>query len=276
MTEMPDQAATTECRRVAVSGVLAAALLALPPGGGARAQSLTVLPVVVQMAAGQKAAAVTVVNSGDREAAIQIRVFAWTQPDGSDDRLATCDEVQSSPPLATIPAGNTQIVRLMLRRPPREQEGTYRIVLDQIPSAAGQGAVRDALHLSIPIFAAPMTRADAHVRFHVENDAGQAYLVVLNDGGRHETIRDIAMTTSEGAVLTTDEASPYVLAGAARRWRIAAPANLPAPGGTWRLTARADAGAVDEPVPVGARPRQRRLERLDAALDQPVPVGAFP
>jgi fimbrial chaperone protein len=251
MSETPNKAAAIACRRVAAAGIRAAALFVLIAGGAARAQSLTVLPVTVQMAPGQSAASLTVINQGDRETTVQIRAFAWTQTDGNDE-LATSAEVLASPPLGTIPAGTTQVVRLVLRRPPQGHEASYRILLDQIPPTAEPGTVRIALRLSIPIFAVPKTRAVPHVQFHVEEKAGQAYLVALNDGDRHETIRDITLRTTEGAVLKTEQASPYVLAGATRRWHIAAPAHLPTPGGTLHLTAHADAGAVDQPVTVVA------------------------
>jgi fimbrial chaperone protein len=254
MTVTPNGAASIACRCAAAARFLAAAFVILVGGGAATAQSLTVLPVTIQMASGQMAASLTVINLGDSETAVQIRAFAWSQLDGTD-QLESSDEVLASPPLGTIPPGTTQVVRLVLRKPPQGREATYRIVLDQIPPPAEPGTVRIALRLSIPIFAEPKTRAVSHLLFHVERDAGQAYLVALNDGGRHETIRDIALTTGEGAVLKTDDkTSPYVLAGATRRWRIVAADRLPAPGGTLRLTARADAGTVDQPVPVGAGP----------------------
>jgi fimbrial chaperone protein len=140
----------------------------------------------------------------------------------------------------------------VLSKSPQGQEASYRILVDQIPPPAAPGTVRIALRLSIPIFAEPDSRAVSHVTFHVERDAGQAYLVAVNDGGRHETIRDIALTTGQGAKLKTDnQVSPYVLAGATRRWAIVEPGGLPAAGGSsLRMTARADSGALDQAVPV--------------------------
>ncbi|EDT41024.1 hypothetical protein BamMEX5DRAFT_3189 [Burkholderia ambifaria MEX-5] len=144
-------------------------------------------------------------------------------------------------------------MRLVLRRPPQGREAAYRILLDQIPPPAAPGTVRVALRLSIPIFAEPATRVVPHVQFRIERDARQAWLVASNDGGRHDRIRDIALTTGEGSGLRTEaNVSPYVLAGATRRWRIVAQTRLPVPGETVRLTAHADTGVVDQPVPVVA------------------------
>jgi fimbrial chaperone protein len=59
--------------------------------------------------------------------------------------------------------------------------------------------------------------------------------------------------TSDGRKLSTESsASPYILAGATRRWPIAAQGSLPLLSETLRLTARADAGAIEQQVRVVA------------------------
>ena len=245
----------TAYRRVAGAGALAAGLAVLLAGGAAKAQSLTVLPVNISMAPGQLASTLTVINQGTAETSVQVRALAWSQAADGKETLVPSDQVLASPPIVTIAAGATQVVRLVLRSAPQGKEATYRILLDQIPPPAAPGMVRIALRLSIPVFAEPDTRAVSHVQYHVERDAGQAFLVALNDGGRHDTVRDIALTTTDGsAVKTVADASPYILAGAAQRWRIVGPDRVPATGGSLRLSARADSGAISEPVPVVAQP----------------------
>jgi fimbrial chaperone protein len=162
-----------------------------------------------------------------------------------------------SPPLASIAPGATQVVRLILRLPPSsaDREATYRILIDQIPPPAEPGIVNIVLRMSIPIFALPTTRAVSIVRYHVELHAGQMYLVGSNDGLRHEAIRDIALSPTDGRKLTPGpSASPYILSGATRRWAIPAQGPLPLPGENLQLTAHSDAGAIDEPVSVVTAP----------------------
>jgi len=232
-----------------VADKTAALTLLLAAGLAAGAQSLAVLPVNVFLAPGQNAATLAVTNHGDRETAIQIRPFAWNQPDGNDDLVAT-DELVISPPLATVAAGATQVVRLILRHPPGGREDTYRILLDQIPPPAEPGVVHVVLRLSIPIFAQPEIRALPHLQFHIERNGGQVYLVGVNDGLHHEVVRDIVLFTNDGTLKTDAGLSPYILAGATRRWHIAAPESLPLPMLTLRLTAHTDSGAIDERIPV--------------------------
>src|SRR4051794_35694957 len=181
--------------RVAAS-IFAATGIVLSTGLAAGAQSLSVLPVNVLLAPGQKAATLTITNQGNSPTAIQIRGYDWSQQDG-DDQLATSKVLVVSPPLATIAAGATQLGRRILGLPPLsgDREATYRIIVDQIPPPAEPGIVHVVLRLSIPIFALPTTRAASLVRYHVELNAGQTYLVGSNEGFRHEAVRDIVLST---------------------------------------------------------------------------------
>jgi fimbrial chaperone protein len=220
----------------------------------AGAQSLSVLPVNIFLAPGQSATTLTVTNQGSSETSIQIRAYAWSQKDG-EDQLAACDVVVVSPPLATIAAGATQVVRLILRQPPQGKEATYRILIDQIPPPAEPGIVHVVLRLSIPIFAEPASRAIPHVQFHLERDSTQMYLVASNDGFRHEAIRNFTLSGSGGRQWTpASGTSPYILAGATRRWPLNQQSPLPQPGETLQLTAHADTGAIEQQVTVAATP----------------------
>jgi fimbrial chaperone protein len=212
------------------------------------------LPVKILIPTGQRATTLTVTNQGSSKTAIQIRAFSWSQK-GDEEQLVPSDEVVVSPPIALIEPGGNQVVRLILRQAPQGREATYRILLDQIPPPAEAGVVHVVLRLSIPIFAQPPTRAIPHVQFHVELNAGQVYLVGINDGLRHEAIRDIELSTSDGRTLkAAPGGSPYILAGVTRRWNIAAQGPLPLPSEILRLTAHSDAGAIEQQVPVVSTP----------------------
>lgn len=222
-------------------------------GGTAAGQALSVVPVNVFFTPGQNAKTLTVTNRGDRETAIQIRPYAWNQPDGSDQLDAT-HALVISPPIVTVPAGASQLVRLLLKQPAADKEETYRVILDELPPPAESGVVHVVFRLSIPIFSGPPKPTQPDVKFHIEYADGQVYLVAINEGRRHESIRDIELSTSNGSKLKPDTGlSPYILAGATRRWHIAASGSLPQPDDILRLTARADAGAIEQQVRVAAK-----------------------
>lgn len=228
-------------------------ILGPPTAGVVRAQGLSVWPVTVQLAPGQLAASLTVTNQSDGETSFQVRPFAWHQKDGAG-QLATTDDVLASPPLGTIAAEATQVVRLVLRKPPQGREATYRILLDQIPPPAAPGTVRIALRLSIPIFAEPATRAVPHVQWRILSNGRQSYLEAQNDGDRHEAVRDIMLASSGSTDKIEANVSPYILAGSTRRWRIITPGAPLAPGANLRVTAQMESGPIDQTVPVVAGP----------------------
>ncbi|MBC7610895.1 MAG: molecular chaperone [Polaromonas sp.] len=233
-------------------GSIAAGLCIFLASSAAIAQSLSVLPVNIQMAPKQMATTLTVINQGAAETSVQIRAFAWKQVNGTEQLLPS-DDVQVSPPIATIAPGATQVVRLVLRRAPQGSEATYRILLDQIPPVAESGTVRVALRLSIPVFALPNARAAAQVKYRVESKDGVATLVAVNEGTRHETLRDVTLNNGQGIDLKpAANASPYILAGATRSWPIAMGASgVPlVPGSMMQLTGIGDAGSVNEAVTV--------------------------
>ena len=222
----------------------------------ANAQSLSVLPVNIFLQPGQKATTLTVTNHGTTDTSIQIRAFAWSQTLDTDPLKAT-DAVLVSPPIATIAAGATQVVRIILRETPKSQESTYRILLDQIPPPSEPGIVHVVLRLSIPIFAEPDAHAAPHVLFNVERDAaGKIYLVGINDGQRHDAIRDIVLWMGDGTKFkTAASALPYILAGSTRRWLVLpeGPAK-PVPTKSLRLTAGSDSGPIEQQVIVNEVP----------------------
>jgi fimbrial chaperone protein len=244
----------TPCRYMAAARALAAIFVLLLTASVAGAQALSVLPVNIFFAPGQKATSLTVTNQGTSETAIQIRAYAWNQPDGID-KLTASDLVMASPPLARMAPGATQVVRLILRQTPQGQEATYRILIDQIPPPAQPGVVNMVLRMSIPIFAKPAIRSLADVQFHIEVNDGKLHLVGFNAGNLHEAIRDIVLTTSDGRKLKPEAGGlPYILAGVTRRWAIAAQGALPLVNDTLRLTAQSDAGIIDQQVRVVGLP----------------------
>src|SRR5918993_2446422 len=178
----------------------------------ARAQPLTVLPVTIQLAPGQKAATLQIINEGNRESSFQIRAYIWRQNEAGDVQLSDTDELLASPPQGTVAPGARQVIRLVLRKSPLEKEATYRILVDQIPPAAAPGTVQVALRLSIPIFAPPDTRVAPHVVWRIETIGGQAWLVAMNQGSSHLKVRDLGLRTSSAATVQVETAnvSPYV------------------------------------------------------------------
>jgi fimbrial chaperone protein len=239
-------------RSTAAQYALAVILVALSTGLAARAQALSVIPVNIYLAPGERASSLTVTNQGTTQTSIQIRAFTWNQYQ-DQELLAPSDLLVVSPPIATLAPGASQVIRLVLRERAQVRENTYRILLDQIPPPAEPGVVHVALRLSIPVFAQPGTRVNPDVQFFLDTKDGQLFLVGINNGLRHLAIREIELSTSDGHTLKTEGgSSPYILAGATRHWKIDAQTPFPPPSEKLQLKAQSDAGAIERQVSVVA------------------------
>ena len=90
-------------RQMAAAKALAAIFFILLAGAVAGAQALSVIPVTIHLAPGQKTTSLTITNQGTVETAVQIRVYAWSQKsDNGDIQLTATNLVFLSPPLAKI------------------------------------------------------------------------------------------------------------------------------------------------------------------------------
>jgi len=231
-----------------------AAITGLVLSSSAIGQGIEVAPTNILLAPGRTAATLKVINHEDHRISFQIRSFSWRQQGSDDDILEPTDELVSSPPIATIEPGTSQVVRLVLRTAPRNAEHTYRILFDQLPPPNEAGVVHVLIRLSIPVFAQPQVRAAPQVHWRITTVSGQSWLVAVNNGSRHLTLRDLKIEDSSSHVFPVEiNSPPHILAGASRRWRIVSKGPL-SPTQPVRLTASADIGAIDERISPDASP----------------------
>src|SRR3546814_9833017 len=74
--------------------------------------------------------------------------MAWSQS-GGKDVFAAVDDILATPPIFTIPAGGSQVIRVGSRRAPDPQhERAYRLFLREVPPAPQPGFQGSAEHTS--------------------------------------------------------------------------------------------------------------------------------
>jgi fimbrial chaperone protein len=230
-------------RGVIPAVALLCALLA--PASMAKGQ-LQARPTLVELAPGATAARMILANTGDAPVSAQVRVFAWTQADG-EDRLADTRAIALSPPIVRIPPGGEQVVRIVRQGPAAAGEGSYRLVVDELPAPPATGeasGIAFRMRYVLPLFvraagaSAPDLRCRlAGVQFSCDNRGGRAAQLGssrLRDAGGH------AVTLSPGLF-------GYVLAGSSRRWTLGA-ASLTALGSELQLETRLNGQPVTIPV----------------------------
>lgn len=230
--------------RAARIGAHLASLACLAAAAPLSAQAIGIAPVGISLAPGETTTVVRITNRDTAPAAVQVRPYAWDQGDGSD-RLSATSLLLVSPPITTIAPGQTQIVRLLLKSPAADKETSYRILFDQIPTAATPGGVRIALRISIPVFALPAQTVRSKLTWQATATApGEAELVVSNAGNRHARLSALRITAGKGAISLEEAPNFYVLPGAVRHLHLKAIGDALKPGGTLRVSASSDEGDI--------------------------------
>jgi fimbrial chaperone protein len=235
--------------RPPVAWFVLATLIGVFAAASAHAQSLEVAPVRIEMAAGQTTTVVTVTNRGMQPVGVQARAFGWNQS-ANADHLSPTKDVLLSPPIAEIAPGETQLIRILVRKPAGATEATYRLLIDQIPPAqtATSGfAVQIALRLSLPIFVQPPRRVASDLEWRVvSSDGTRAELVARNRGGRHVRLSKLTLVGPSAPDLgLPNTTAAYVLPGAERRWPISGKLAALKQGTALRVTGASDEGRID-------------------------------
>ncbi len=213
----------------AVVRLVMAALLAGSIAGGAQAGSLTVTPVIVTLDDRTHSAALTVKNEGNEVRVIQTELLRWTQKDGADVQTPSGD-ILVNPPLATLQPGQTQVVRIGLkRRADNTQELAYRLFITEVPPPSEHfTGLRIALRLGIPVYVSPKAKPSARLGWQAARAPnGALLLTVLNDGNCHLRVDSFkVIDPGTGRALGASRPGPFtLLAGQARRYSLVLPAK---------------------------------------------------
>jgi fimbrial chaperone protein len=205
---------------------IVAAVLLYP--AWARASSLSVSPITLDVVTPATTATLTTRNGESRPLAAQIRVFRWTQVDGQD-RLDPTEDVVASPPLVTINGGADYIVRLE-RTAGREIAGeeAYRIVVDELPNPNRQrnGSVAMVLRYLVPAFFFSADASQPKLAWSLAHRGGATILQAANSGDKRIQIVDLRLGDATRAVMVGKGLAGYVLGHSTRSWVVPAGSGL--------------------------------------------------
>ncbi len=220
------------------------------------ATPLMIWPVDPVMGSGEQAVALWLENHGEQPVSMQVRVFTWKQ-NGGEDTFETQQAVVASPPIASIPPGRRQLVRLMTLAPLQPgQEHAYRVMVDELPPAARlpgeaaapadqQVAVKVQIRYAVPLFVfgegagndkkpPPRSTGLLEPRLHWHLAAPRAgaaagpgakplpALCVANTGGAHARLTAASWRTAQGEKTLNAGLLGYVLAQSERCWQLEA------------------------------------------------------
>jgi fimbrial chaperone protein len=227
-------------RHPLVRGAIAA-LMTLAVPATAHATTLKIYPVLIQLDGKTPVQTMTIENSSEALARMQVRVVAWRQENGQDLFENTRD-ILANPPLFEVAAGAQQIARFGLRTTAAATEKSYRIFLEEIPTERpmAPGEVRTLLRVSIPIFV-PAPGAQPLLDWQLSGTGDkQVAVTVRNTGGAHIHLNRIDIKRADGSALTARQESIYILPGATRSFLLDTPGPVK-PGDKLTLDATSDA-----------------------------------
>lgn len=213
---MPKRVSAYLVRLVLCSALLAA--LPLPVAAG----TLQVDPIRLEIDGRRRTATLRVRNQESVPVTIRAYALAWSQADGKD-RYDETQSVVISPPIFTIPAGATQLIRIGRRPQAAANPAAYRLMVEEVPQAVPGGGIQVALRLNIPLFAqiAPGSAADLAWSAARGSD-GSWTIEAANRGRGHIRIEPAAAEAATGIRFGTDAHLGTVLPGGMRRWTIGA------------------------------------------------------
>ncbi|MEQ5842837.1 molecular chaperone [Paraburkholderia acidicola] len=207
------------------------------------ATSVMIWPIDPVIESDQRAAALWLENRDNKPVTLQVRVLGWREADGKEIYDEDQDRVAGSPPMATVPPGKRQLIRLTrLADVAPGTEEAYRVLIDEIPqpdedtatpSTVASLGVKFQMHYSIPLFVYgdglwlkedSRKRRDAAtagrplLHWHVASEGSKRWLVLSNHGPVHARITQVAFDTNGSRVEFANGLLGYVLAGAQMRW----------------------------------------------------------
>ena len=218
------------------------------------AANIGVNPVRVTLSENQKMGTLTVRNGGTEPMSMQLEVLNWSQEEGNGVFTPT-RELIVNPPIFTIPAGGSQLIRVGLRRAPDAQrELTYRIFLQELPPPPNPdfNGTKMLMRVSLPVFVLPKVTAKPVLRWHaVRTSDGALKISLSNSGNAHIQIANFSLSLPGSAQpWITQQTSNYVLIGQSFDWILPANADysIPKSGATIQLFAQTDAGDIEAEV----------------------------
>ncbi|MBI4475966.1 MAG: fimbria/pilus periplasmic chaperone, partial [Acidobacteria bacterium] len=124
--------------------------------------SFTVNPTIIELSSRTTSALLTVRNESNETLRFQLSVFAWNQKPNGEMDLAPTEDIVFFPTLFSIGPKQERRVRIGAATPVGPIEKSYRIFVEELPSAqAAPGAaaseVKVLTRMGVPIFLRPAT-----------------------------------------------------------------------------------------------------------------------
>lgn len=187
-------------------------------------------PVRLYLDEALRSEVINVVNRGAKPVRLQITTHLWSEPPRGEPRLEPTTALVVFPSLLTLAPGEHRTVRVGTIVAPVDREESYRLIIEELPSAADQGALGVAIRtrLSIPVFSTPRAARPRPAIEAPRLEGRELVFAVVNEGQRHVRVGQLQVTLEpeRGAATEAKLQGWYVLAGGRREYHVPLPAGL--------------------------------------------------
>jgi len=203
------------------------------------AADFQVQPTTMDLGARVKSGAFSVINNGNEKIDFQVSVQEWNQDEKGKDVLADTKEIVFFPKVMSVEANSQRAIRIGLKTPPSAREKTYRLFVQEIPTAKKatdvegkkdiKAGVTIAFRFSMPIFIKPLKPRESCVFDSIEMSKGAVKAIVKNTGNVHVKLRAVKFSgkAADGKELFSKEvAGWYILNGLSNAYEAAVPKEI--------------------------------------------------
>ncbi len=204
----------------------------------AHAADFQVQPTTLELGGSVKSGAFSVINNGAESINFQVAVKAWTQDATGKDIYEDTKDIVFFPTIMTVEGNQQRAIRIGVKAPPAQKEKTYRLFVEEIPSAKKQikltegkinAGITIAFRFATPIFIKPLKEEMSAVVEKIDMSKGSVIASIKNTGTVHIKLLNVTFSgkAADGKELFSKEvAGWYVLNGVAVSYETRVPKEV--------------------------------------------------
>lgn len=234
-----------------ILGIILSNCLLLSGVISAHSASVKVSPVNIELAAGQNSTSLKLSNDENALVAVQVRIFKWVQQNGQDVLTPTQD-VSVSPPFIKMKPKSENAVRIVRTgKSPRGGEDSYRVVIDEIPSAESLKAnqVSFVVRQVLPLFFQGQNAPKGAVDWSAKTQGNGLAITAANSGGRHLKVIDLNIIQKNQTIGSKKGLVGYVLNDSSATWNVPTKGKI-SKGSVVELSLKSDREPINVQVKV--------------------------
>ena len=193
--------------------------------------NFSINPVRIFLDGAQKTNILKIRNQSDEKVSLQLKTYTWTHDSKGENTYTPTKDIIFFPRIVTIHKDEEKIIRIGTTMPQGDQEKTYRLFIEEIPSPdpVKSNVVKMVMKVGVPIFIAPVKTEEKGSIESVQLQAGTLHLKVKNRGNAHFIVNSIEVSGEDSAgkeIYQTEIGGWYLHSGKIKEYSVEIPEDL--------------------------------------------------